>query len=69
MSSQEKLEFFELGDKTSLICCDAATTETIKETLKELGYKFHAAETPELAMTASSFTRISPGARSDPISC
>jgi hypothetical protein len=50
MSSQEKIEFFELGDKTSLICCDATTTEAIKGTLKELGYKFHTAETPELAI-------------------
>jgi hypothetical protein len=56
MSSQEKLEFFELGDKTSLICSDAATTETIKETLKELGYKFHAAETPDRAIERMRYT-------------
>ena len=64
MSSQEKLEFFELGDKTSLICCDAATTETIKEILKELGYKFHAAETPERVISAPWTARASSPSRS-----
>ena len=50
MSSQEKMDFFELGDKTSLICGDSSTTEAAKATLRELGYKIHTAETPELAI-------------------
>ena len=49
MSSQEKMDFFELGDKTALICADPITTEASKATLRELGFKFHTAETPELA--------------------
>jgi hypothetical protein len=44
------MDFFELGDKTSLICGDTATTEAAKETLRDLGFKFHTAETPELAL-------------------
>ena len=56
MSTQEKMEFFELGDKTSLICADPATTEVAKETLRELGYKFHTSETPELAIERMRYT-------------
>ena len=50
MSSQEKMDFFEVGDKTSLICADPNTTESVKATLRELGFKYHVAETPELAV-------------------
>src|SRR5215831_11147711 len=56
MSSQEKMDFFELGDKTSLICADPATTEAVKGTLRELGFKFHIAETPELAVERMRYT-------------
>src|ERR1700751_4810000 len=56
MSSQEKMDFFELGDKTSLICADPATTEVVKGTLRELGFKFHVAETPELAVERMRYT-------------
>ena len=50
MSTQEKMDFFELGDKTSLICADPNTTEIAKATLRDLGFKYHTAETPELAI-------------------
>jgi len=56
MSSQEKLDFFELGDKTSLICADPNTAEVAKHTLRELGFKFHVAETPELAVERMRYT-------------
>jgi hypothetical protein len=56
MSTQEKIDFFELGDKTSLICADPNTTDVAKTTLKELGYKFHTAETPELAVERMRYT-------------
>jgi hypothetical protein len=56
MSSQEKMDFFELGDKTSLICADPNTTEVAKATLRELGFKFHTAETPELAVERIRYT-------------
>ncbi len=56
MSSQEKHEFFELGDKTSLICVDPSTTEVVKETLRELGFKFHVADTPDMAVERMRYT-------------
>ena len=56
MSSQDKMDFFELGDKTSLICADPNTTEVVKTTLRELGFKFHIAETPELAVERMRYT-------------
>jgi hypothetical protein len=56
MSSQEKMDFFELGDKTALICADPNTTEVAKATLRELGFKFHTAETHELAVERMRYT-------------
>ena len=56
MRSQDKMDFFELGDNTSLICGDSSTTEAAKETLRELGFKFHTAETPELAIERMRYT-------------
>jgi hypothetical protein len=56
MSSQEKMDFFEVGDKTSLICADPNTTEVVKATLRELGFKYHVAETPELAVERMRYT-------------
>jgi len=56
MSSQERSEFFEAGDKTALICADASTTAVAKATLGELGFKFHTAETPEVAVERARYT-------------
>ncbi len=58
MSTSEvsKMDFFELGDKTSLICADPATTEAVRGTLRELGYKSHVAETGEMAIERIRYT-------------
>src|SRR5215471_20734336 len=56
MSSLEKNEFFELGDRTSLICTDPTTSEVVKATLKELGFRSHTAETPEHAIEGMRYT-------------
>src|SRR2546428_6717002 len=56
MSSSEKADFFKLGDKTSLICADANTVEAAKATLRELGFKSHIAETPEVAVERIRYT-------------
>ncbi len=56
MSATEKMDFFELGDKTALICGDPATAEAAKTVLRELGYKYHIAETPELAVERMRYT-------------
>ena len=45
-----------MGDKTSLICADPGTAEVVKETLHELGFKFHVAETPEMAAERMRYT-------------
>lgn len=50
------MDFFELGDKTSLICGDSNSTDAAKTTLRELGFKFHTAETPELAIERMRYT-------------
>jgi hypothetical protein len=55
-SAPEKMDFFELGDKTSLICLDAQSTEAAKATLQELGFKYHTAETPEVAVERIKYT-------------
>jgi hypothetical protein len=49
-TTESKMDFFEVGDKTSLICTDATVGEVVRATLRELGFKFHTAESPELAI-------------------
>jgi DNA-binding response OmpR family regulator len=56
MSAEEKTEFFALGDRASLICGDSTTTDAATDTLRELGFKFHTAETPELAIERIRYT-------------
>jgi len=56
MNSPEKMDFFEVGDTTSLICADPKTAELAKATLHDLGFKFHTAETPELAIERMRYT-------------
>jgi len=56
MSSQEKMEFFEVGDKGSLICAEPVTAEFAKATLRELGFKIHAVDTPDLAIERIRYT-------------
>jgi hypothetical protein len=51
MSTPEsKMDFFEVGDKTSLICADPTVGEVVRTTLRELGFKFHTTESSELAI-------------------
>ena len=48
MSSHDlKMDFFEIGDKTSLVCANPDASETICATLKELGFKIHTVSTVE----------------------
>ena len=56
MSSQDKTEFFEIDDRTALICADPMTTEAVKATLQELGFKSQTAETQELAVERIRYT-------------
>ena len=57
MSSQEsKMDFFELGDKTSLVCADPALGDLLRTTLRDLGFKSHTAETVETAIERLRYT-------------
>jgi hypothetical protein len=58
MSTTEfsRMDFFELGDKTSLVCTDPSTTETVRATLKAMGYKSHKVETSEMAIERMRYT-------------
>jgi len=56
MSSEETTDFIALDDRASLICGDFNTVEAAKETLRELGFKVHTAETPELAIERIRYT-------------
>ena len=53
---EHKLEFFEVGDKTALVCTDSAVGEVVCEMLRDLGYKFHTADSSELAIERTRYT-------------
>src|SRR5262245_36200836 len=56
MSSSAKMDFFEVGDKTSLVCTDATISEAVRTTLHELDFKFHTADNPEIATERIRYT-------------
>jgi CheY-like chemotaxis protein len=49
-------DFFDIGDKTALICDDSANLDRLKTTIEELGYKTHSAETSERAIERMKYT-------------
>jgi hypothetical protein len=55
-ATESKMDFFEVGDKTSLICTDSNVCEVIRDTLRDLGFKFHLAESAELAIERMRYT-------------
>ena len=55
--SESKLDFFELGDRTSLLCTDPLTIETVRNTLKAMGYKSHVVETSEMGIERMRYTQ------------
>jgi len=48
--SDLRMDFFEVGDKTALICADPNVGEIVRNTLRELGFKFHTAESSDVAI-------------------
>lgn len=50
------MDFFELGDLTSLICTDSKSMELVRTTLKELGFKVHIADSAEPAIEQMRYT-------------
>ena len=58
MSTSEiaQADFFELGDKTCLICAEPELAEILRTTLKDLGYKTRAVETADAAIDKMRYT-------------
>src|SRR5262245_34055790 len=56
MSASPKMDFFEVGDKTSLICTDAKVGEIVRTTLHDLDFKFHSADNAEIATERIRYT-------------
>jgi CheY-like chemotaxis protein len=50
-------DFFELGDRTSIVCADTITTETIRGSLKDLGFKTHFADSEDAALERIRYTQ------------
>jgi len=58
MSKTESTQdFFELGDKTSLVCADPGTAEIVRSALKDLGFKTHTAGTETEALERMRYTQ------------
>ena len=51
-----RMDFFELDDKTALVCADPLVTETVRATLKQMGYKSHSVETSEMGIERMRYT-------------
>jgi hypothetical protein len=49
-TAENKLDFFEVGDKSALVCAGLEVSEAVRTTLRELGFKFHTADTADLAI-------------------
>jgi len=54
--SEQRIDFFEVGDNTSLICTDPNVREIVRATLRDLGFKFHTAENPDTAIERTRYT-------------
>jgi hypothetical protein len=52
-------DFFELGDRTSIVCADPATTEIVRNSLKDLGFKMHFADSEDGALDRIRYTQYS----------
>jgi hypothetical protein len=50
-------DFFELGDRTSIVCADPATTEIVRNSLKDLGFKMHFADSEDGALDRIRYTQ------------
>ena len=60
MSTAEfsQTDFFELGDKTCLICSDSKTAEIVRNTLKDLEFKTRTVETVDAAIDRMRYTNF-----------
>jgi hypothetical protein len=51
-----RLDFFELGDKTALICADGILQDSVRTVIQDLGYKLHAVDSPDMAIEQLRYT-------------
>jgi len=60
MSTTEisQTDFFELGDKTALICTEADLAEILRTALKDLGFKTRVVETADAAIDRMRYTNF-----------
>jgi hypothetical protein len=56
VSASPRMDFFEVGDRTSLVCADATVGEIVRATLRELDFKFHSADNAEIAIERIRYT-------------
>ena len=49
-------EFFEVGERGSLICGDGPLVESLRETVEGMGFKCHVATTPDQAIERMTYT-------------
>ena len=56
-SNESKMDFFEVGDKTSLICAESTVADVIRTTLKELNFKCHTVDSSETAVERLRYTQ------------
>ena len=50
-------DFFELGDRTALVCADPNLTEIVRSSFKDLGFKSHAADADDGALERLRYTQ------------
>ena len=56
-TSESKMDFFEIGDKTALVCADSNVGDAVRGSLRDLGFKFHTAEAAEMAIERMRYTQ------------
>ncbi|HEX4997467.1 MAG TPA: hypothetical protein VFY29_04550 [Terriglobia bacterium] len=52
-----RTDFFEVGDRTGLICAEPSVRDAVATAMRDLGFKFHAAETGETAIERMRYNR------------
>ena len=57
VSAAAKFEFFELGDKTSLICTTDDISETVRNILRDLNFKSHTVDNADEAVDRLRYTQ------------
>jgi len=49
-TTENKMDFFEVGDRTCLICVEPDIADAVRATIRDLGFKFHSVDTSDHAI-------------------